>query len=349
MPTLNDIKDYRNFNNTRLDNVLLKSIVEQNDIDISSIADVQNTVDNTIIKTAAKNKNDNNISINSSATNDDNDNDDDDWDLGPDDDNDDFKSYSNLDLTRQVLRKVREYMKAEKMSMSEFARQTGVSKAWLSKLKHTDANLSLNTAQDLLHYMGYTLRLTREGSVAINKSRIKKYACKGLIDDNQSAKYVTAEGQQIAPTPSSVQQTQTSTLTQTTAPTPTTTMSVSTPAAPVKLNPGQTITVSASTKEDFIKEDSIKEDSIKEGSIEKNNNQSKSKTKTSDINGSLASLAKEGMRVKKQMAKQVKKTNNNIINKDNNTLSNNNNILNENEINLLYAEDFFSTPLGQKK
>lgn len=83
---------------------------------------------------------------------------------------------SSYGLTRQVLQKIREYMKAQKISMSEFARQTGVSKAWLSKLKNTDANLSLNTATDLLHYMGYTLKLTREGSISILPTRLKKVA-----------------------------------------------------------------------------------------------------------------------------------------------------------------------------
>ena len=175
---------------------------------------------------------------------------------------DDPISYSNLDLTRQVLQKVREYMAAEKMSMSEFARQTGVSKAWLSKLKHTDANLSLNTAQDLLHYMGYTLRLTREGSIYINKSRMRKYArlaSKALVStDTVNGQFISdgrqlqhiADGQQIAPTPGSTVQnisTPVSTVQTTVTPAPSTTQ-------PIKLSPGQTLTVSAdkSNKENLL-------------------------------------------------------------------------------------------------
>lgn len=317
MPVLSDIKDYRNFNNMRLDNEVLKSIAELNNIDIEN-----NMTSDTNIKIASKNTN---TSTNADNNNDDDYDDDDDWDLGPDDDeeDDDSKNYSNLDLTRQVLRKVREYMKAEKMSMSEFARQTGVSKAWLSKLKHTDANLSLNTAQDLLHYMGYTLRLTREGSVSINKSRIKKYATKQHIAEGQQIQRI-AEGQQIAPTPSSVQQTQTSTLTQTQtpAPAPASTMSVSTPAAPVKLSPGQTITVSASAQAQTQAptKSSIKDKDNLPGT------------------GSLSGL----IRAKKQAKKQIEANNkalNNSLNK----------ALNKDEIDLLYAEDFFSTPMGQKK
>lgn len=322
MPVLSDIKDYRNFNNMRLDNEVLKSIAELNNINIEE----NNMMSNTNIKIASKNTGTN------TNTDNNNDDDDDDWDLGLDDDedNDDSKNYSNLDLTRQVLRKVREYMKAEKMSMSEFARQTGVSKAWLSKLKHTDANLSLNTAQDLLHYMGYTLRLTREGSVSINKSRIKKYATKQRITSNDlSTKYVTAEGQQIAPTPSSVQQTQTSTLTQTQtpAPAPASTMSVSTPAAPVKLSPGQTITVSASAQAQT-------QAPIKSSIKDKDNLPG---------TGSLSGLIRAKKQAKKQIEASIKTTNNNVLN---NSL---NKALNKDEIDLLYAEDFFSTPMGQKK
>lgn len=133
------------------------------------------------------------------------------------------------DLTRQVLQKVRDYMAAQKMSMSEFGRQTGVSKAWLSKLKHTDANLSLNTAQDLLHYMGYTLRLTREGSFNIAPSRIKRYAknYKSIVEAETAGTTTTTTTVVPAPAP---------------IPSPTTPINN---GQPVKLTPGQTITVSA--------------------------------------------------------------------------------------------------------
>lgn len=92
----------------------------------------------------------------------------------------------NSDLTRQILQLIREYIDANKISMSEFGRQAGVSKAWLSKLKNTDANLSLDTAVDLLHFIGYTLKLTRDGQTeglseeaTITKSRLKKVAASG--------------------------------------------------------------------------------------------------------------------------------------------------------------------------
>ena len=43
------------------------------------------------------------------------------------------------------------------MSMSEFARKAGVSKAWLSRLQHTDANLSIEMANRLLDIAGYKI------------------------------------------------------------------------------------------------------------------------------------------------------------------------------------------------
>ena len=90
----------------------------------------------------------------------------------------------NSDLTRQVLQLIREYIAANKISMSEFGRQAGVSKAWLSKLKNTDANLSLDTAINLLHFIGYTLILTKDDALnqtaTISKSRLRKVASKSV-------------------------------------------------------------------------------------------------------------------------------------------------------------------------
>ena len=149
-------------------------------------------------------------------------------------------------------------MAAEKMSLSEFGRQTGVSKAWLSKLKHTDANLSLNTAQDLLHYMGYTLKLTREGGFTITPSRIRRYAtrlsnektaCNGNCGETNTKEQTTVMMEKEADVTTGVTGT-TTTMSVTAPPAP-----INPPAAttnvsngqPVKLSPGQTITVSASS------------------------------------------------------------------------------------------------------
>ena len=62
-------------------------------------------------------------------------------------------------LTKEVLNIVRNFVDKESISMSEFARQAGVSKAWLSKLQHTDANLSIEMANRLLIIAGYKIEI----------------------------------------------------------------------------------------------------------------------------------------------------------------------------------------------
>ena len=153
------------------------------------------------------------------------------------------------DLTRQVLKLIREYINAEKISMSEFARQTGISKAWLSKLKNSDANLSLDTAQDLLHYMGYTLKLTREGSCSIQPSRLKKYAsnvktaAKIYIID----KFNVVENDDTTKEGASFSEVSTSTNTVYTQP-----QNINN-GNPIKLNPGQSIIITANKNNRFYK------------------------------------------------------------------------------------------------
>lgn len=100
----------------------------------------------------------------------------------------------NSDLTRQILQLIREYIDANKISMSEFGRQAGVSKAWLSKLKNTDANLSLDTATDLLHFIGYTLKLAKDGQqqdekvAIVRRSRLQRVASQERIVNKQLLK-----------------------------------------------------------------------------------------------------------------------------------------------------------------
>lgn len=94
-------------------------------------------------------------------------------------------------VTKQTLEIIRTYAYKHEMSLSEFGRRAGVSKAWLSKLQHTDANLSIETAADLLSAAGYTLKVQKGGGHPVTpekndkpeekkegkiKSRLKKVA-----------------------------------------------------------------------------------------------------------------------------------------------------------------------------
>ena len=65
-------------------------------------------------------------------------------------------------LTKEVLKIIRTHAYQEGITLSQFARNAGVSKAWLSKLKNHDANLSLETATNLLNYCGYKLEIRKQ-------------------------------------------------------------------------------------------------------------------------------------------------------------------------------------------
>ena len=67
-------------------------------------------------------------------------------------------------LTNQILQIIRTHAYKADMTVSEFGRRAGVSKAWLSKLKNTDANLSIETAEKLLHVAGYKLNISKSGN-----------------------------------------------------------------------------------------------------------------------------------------------------------------------------------------
>lgn len=258
----------------------------------------------------------------------------------------------NNDLTRQVLQKIREYMAAEKMSLSEFGRQTGVSKAWLSKLKHTDANLSLNTAQDLLHYMGYTLKLTREGGFAITPSRIKRYATRlsnekiacngncGETNTNNTKDQATVMMEKEADVTTGV--TGTTTTMSVTAPPapinpPATTTNVNN-GQPVKLSPGQTITVSASaTTVNKTDEDNNAIDNVKtcDGSEDSSMNQM-IKDSIDQIYKSVRAASSDA-----DQQQQIKRTAS-LQSTDVSAEENNEESFLQDDFSLLYDQDFFS-------
>lgn len=77
-------------------------------------------------------------------------------------------------ITSEILNMIRTHAYKEDISISEFGRKAGISKAWLSKLKNTDANLSVSTADKILSMMGYKLSITKKKSAAINSNMSKK-------------------------------------------------------------------------------------------------------------------------------------------------------------------------------
>ena len=65
-------------------------------------------------------------------------------------------------ITKDILQIIRSAAYKQGISISEFGRRAGISKAWISKLQHTEANLSLETAVNLLKAAGYELKITKK-------------------------------------------------------------------------------------------------------------------------------------------------------------------------------------------
>lgn len=74
-------------------------------------------------------------------------------------------------LTSQILQIIRTYAYKEDITVSEFGRKAGVSKAWLSRLKNTDANLSIETAEKLLHAAGYKLIVSKGTTASVEEDK----------------------------------------------------------------------------------------------------------------------------------------------------------------------------------
>jgi transcriptional regulator with XRE-family HTH domain len=82
-------------------------------------------------------------------------------------------------VTNQILQIIRTYAYKENITMSEFGRKANVSKAWLSKLKNTDANLSVETADKLLSAAGYKINIVKKNTASV-ESKIEKVAIKEI-------------------------------------------------------------------------------------------------------------------------------------------------------------------------
>lgn len=68
--------------------------------------------------------------------------------------------------TKDVIRIARTYAYKNGLSMTAFAKQAGVSKAWLSRLHHGDGDLSLEYANKLLSAAGYKLIIKHQSQLS---------------------------------------------------------------------------------------------------------------------------------------------------------------------------------------
>jgi len=71
-------------------------------------------------------------------------------------------------INKQILKIIREFVNDTKLTMSEVAREAGISKAWISRLTNdANPNMSIETAAKLLDVAGYELiikKITTAGS-----------------------------------------------------------------------------------------------------------------------------------------------------------------------------------------
>lgn len=72
-----------------------------------------------------------------------------------------MKKFARSSINEDILSLIRTYAYNNNLSMSEVGRRAGISKAWLSKLKNSDANLSLETAERILNTLGYSLEIQK--------------------------------------------------------------------------------------------------------------------------------------------------------------------------------------------
>jgi transcriptional regulator with XRE-family HTH domain len=72
-----------------------------------------------------------------------------------------MKKFARSSINEDILSLIRTYAYNNNLSMSEVGRRAGISKAWLSKLKNSDANLSLETAERILNTLGYSFKIEK--------------------------------------------------------------------------------------------------------------------------------------------------------------------------------------------
>lgn len=84
--------------------------------------------------------------------------------------------------TKDIITIVRSYAYKNGMSMSEFAEQAGVSKAWLSKLKTQNREISLHLAEQLLDAAGYKIVVKHQSKLTSEDKHEIEFVSKQELD-----------------------------------------------------------------------------------------------------------------------------------------------------------------------
>lgn len=68
--------------------------------------------------------------------------------------------------TKDIIKIVRTYAYQNGMTLTEFARKAEVSKSWISRLRHEDAEVSLLIANNMLETAGYKLIIKHQSQIS---------------------------------------------------------------------------------------------------------------------------------------------------------------------------------------
>lgn len=84
--------------------------------------------------------------------------------------------------TKDIIAIIRSYAYKNGLSMSDFAQKAGVSKAWISKMKNEDREISLHIAEQLLEASGYKLIVKHQSQISESDKADIKLVEKGELD-----------------------------------------------------------------------------------------------------------------------------------------------------------------------
>ncbi|MNC06251.1 hypothetical protein D3C81_816130 [compost metagenome] len=73
--------------------------------------------------------------------------------------------------TKDIVKIIRTYAFQNGMTLTEFARKAEVSKSWISRLRHEDAEISLLVAQKMLNAAGYKIIIKHQTQIDENDTK----------------------------------------------------------------------------------------------------------------------------------------------------------------------------------
>lgn len=94
--------------------------------------------------------------------------------------------------TKDVIKIVRTYAYQNGMTLSEFARKAEVSKSWISRLRHEDAEISLLVAQKMLNAAGYKIIIKHQSQISEGDNKPIKTLTDEQIEELNSEKKKSA-------------------------------------------------------------------------------------------------------------------------------------------------------------